>query len=177
MASSSSVRFSFPSLHCTFAVDLTPRAPPPPFQGTACRPYPPWRLPGWNRLSAGFHLDDGRKFFEDPDGGRDYLNLNLNPIHPGVTIGCGYDFATASIFYTYDGYTLPTAFTGVYLPRNSQDVFAAVGVEGSCEVHVNFGASPFRWNDGNQWSWKVDETFDDLALTVDDLPAYQGRVS
>lgn len=36
--------------------------------GTACRPYPEWRHPGWNRLSAALHLDDLRKFFEDPDG-------------------------------------------------------------------------------------------------------------
>lgn len=47
--------------------------------GTACRPYPPYRLPGWNRLSAALHLDDFRKFFEDPDGGRDYLPSGGEP--------------------------------------------------------------------------------------------------
>jgi hypothetical protein len=124
------------------------------------------------------HLDDGRKFFEDPDGGRDYINLNLNPIYPGVTIGCGYDFATGSIFYTYDGHTLPTAFSGVHLPRHSQDVFAAIGIEGSCEVHVNFGTSIFKWKDGNESSWRLDGSFGNLELarTVDDLPQYQAHV-
>jgi hypothetical protein len=29
-------------------------------------------MPGWNRLSAGLYLDDVRKFFGDPHGGRDY---------------------------------------------------------------------------------------------------------
>ncbi|KDQ62808.1 hypothetical protein JAAARDRAFT_471518 [Jaapia argillacea MUCL 33604] len=56
--------------------------------GTACRPYPAWRLPGWNRSSVGLHLDDLRKFFEDPDGGRDYLSPLLpSHISPGDTIG------------------------------------------------------------------------------------------
>lgn len=30
----------------------------------ACKPYPLFRLPGWNRLSAALHLDDRRKFYE-----------------------------------------------------------------------------------------------------------------
>ena len=33
--------------------------------GTICKPYPDYRLPGWNRLSAGLHLDDMQKFYED----------------------------------------------------------------------------------------------------------------
>jgi hypothetical protein len=33
-------------------------------KGTAVRPYPDFRLPGWNRLSMALHLDDLRKFCE-----------------------------------------------------------------------------------------------------------------
>ncbi|KAJ7600115.1 ankyrin repeat-containing domain protein [Mycena floridula] len=36
--------------------------------GLACRPYSAWRQPGWNRLSAAWHLDDMRKFFESGEG-------------------------------------------------------------------------------------------------------------
>jgi len=123
--------------------------------GTACRPYPEYRLPGWNRLSAGLHLDDMRKFFEDPDGGRDYTS-DLTRIHPEDIIGCGYEFATGSLFYTYNGYRLPPAFTGIYMPRQNFDVFAAIGVEGECEFDVNFGGDFFRWKEGNEWAWKIE---------------------
>ncbi|KAJ2935437.1 hypothetical protein H1R20_g1655, partial [Candolleomyces eurysporus] len=125
--------------------------------GTACRPYPEWRMPGWNRLSAGLHLDDLRKFFEDPDGGRDYVDADvLSRIRPGDIIGCGYDFATGAIFYTYNGLRLPNAFTGVYLPRPQHDVFAAIGVSGECELQVNFGGEVFKWKEGNEWAWRVE---------------------
>ena len=77
--------------------------------GTACKPYPEWRFPGWNRLSAGLHLDDMRKFFEDPNGGRDYTP-ELTEVSEDDIIGCGYDFTRCSIFYTYNGYTITLGF-------------------------------------------------------------------
>lgn len=123
--------------------------------GTAVRPYPNYRLPGWNRLSAGLHLDDMRKFFEDPDGGRDYTP-ELTRINPGDTIGCGYEFATGALFYTHNGYRLPVAFSGIYMPRHSYDVCAAIGVEGECDFDVNFGGDYFRWKEGNEWAWKIE---------------------
>ncbi|KAK0188495.1 hypothetical protein F5146DRAFT_1140011 [Armillaria mellea] len=123
--------------------------------GTACQPYPAWRLPGWNRLSAGLHLDDFRKFFEDPSGGRDYTSA-LQRISPGDTIGCGFEFQTGSLFYTYNGIRLPNAFNGIYLPRHQYDVFAAIGVEGACDFEVNFGGELVKWPEGNEWQWKLD---------------------
>ncbi|CAL1712219.1 unnamed protein product [Somion occarium] len=143
--------------------------------GTACRPYPEWRFPGWNRLSAGLHLDDMRKFFEDPDGGRDYSPL-LNHISPGDTIGCGYDFARSCIFYTHNGQRLSDAFTGIYVPRTSYDVYAAIGVEGNCKFDVNFGGELFRWKEGNEWSWRVEGHVGRLSggsgIGGDELPTY-----
>lgn len=120
--------------------------------GTTCRPYPVWRLPGWNRLSAGLHLDDLRKFFEDPDGGRDYTEA-LTQVSSGDTVGCGYEFTSGALFFTYNGQRLANAFTGIYLPRHNHDVFAAIGVEGRNDFEVNFGAELFRWKEGNEWAW------------------------
>ncbi|KAF8804414.1 hypothetical protein BYT27DRAFT_7225186 [Phlegmacium glaucopus] len=152
--------------------------------GTACRPYPVWRLPGWNRMSAGFHLDDFRKFFEDPDGGRDYTSSSvISRINSGDTIGCGYAFHTGTLFYTYNGQRLPPAFTGIYLPRHARDVFAAIGVEGICRFQVNFGGDTFRWLEGNEWGWRVEGHVGRLlgggSYRGDDeemLPAYQPQV-
>lgn len=136
-------------------------------------------MPGWNRQSAGFHLDDFRKFFEDPDGGRDYTDA-ITRIQWGDTIGCGYDFQTGSLFYTYNGMRLPDAFNGIYLPRHAYDVFAAIGVEGECEFEVNFGGDVFRWKEGNEWAWRVEGHVGRIiglggsGTLDDDLPAYSG---
>jgi Ran-binding protein 9/10 len=125
--------------------------------GSACLPYPDWRFPGWNRLSAGLHLDDFRKFFEDSDGGRNYVSRRLlNKISSGDSVGFGYEFASGSVFFTYNGRRLPNAFTGVYVPRQKHDVYAAIGVEEDNDLEVNFGTEVFRWKEGNDWAWKVE---------------------
>jgi Ran-binding protein 9/10 len=111
-------------------------------------------MPGWNRLSAGLHLDDMRKFFEDPDGGRDYTP-ELSRISSGDVIGCGYQFATGVLFFTHNGHRLPNAFTGIYMPRVDYDVYAAIGLDGANEIDVNFGTSDFYWYDGNDAAWRV----------------------
>lgn len=144
------------------------------FVGTACRPYPLWRHPGWNRGSAALHLDDMRKFFEDPDGGRDYTTA-LKTIRSGDTIGCGYEFQTGALFFTYNGLRLPNAFTGIYLPRRNFDVYAAIGVEGACDFEVNFGGEFVKWQEGNEWQWNVDGIFGQLGpveVLDEELPAY-----
>ncbi|KAF8476723.1 hypothetical protein DFH94DRAFT_757822 [Russula ochroleuca] len=128
--------------------------------GTACKPYPSWRLPGWNRLSAGWHLDDLRKFFEDPDGGRDYTihtpGGGLSRISPRNVVGCGYEFGTGALFFTHNGRRLPNAFVGIYRPRVDHDVYATIGFEGANEIEVNFGTSDFLWKEGNDVAWRVD---------------------
>lgn len=143
--------------------------------GTACRPYPQWRLPGWNRLSAGLHLDDCRKFFEDPAGGRDYTS-ELTSVSNGDIIGCGYEFATATLFFTHNGRRLPPAFKGIYVPRQTFDVFAAIGVSGDCEFEVNFGGELFRWKEGNEWAWRIEGhvggRLDGEQRGDDELPTY-----
>jgi hypothetical protein len=111
-------------------------------------------MPGWNRLSAGLHLDDLRKFFEDPEGGRDYTPV-LTRVSPGDVVGCGYEFGPGALFFTHNGRRLPNAFVGIYMPRVDHDVYAAIGLEGANEVEVNFGQEGFRWGEGNDVAWWV----------------------
>lgn len=131
--------------------------------GAASKPYPSWRLPGWNRLSAALHLDDLRKFFEDSDGGREYTIdvpgggfTGHFQISPGNVVGCGYEFGTSALFFTHNGIRLPNAFVGIYMPRVDHDVYATIGFEGANEVEVNFGSSDFLWKEGNDVAWRVD---------------------
>ncbi|KZS92185.1 hypothetical protein SISNIDRAFT_479078 [Sistotremastrum niveocremeum HHB9708] len=133
---------------------------------SACRPYPEWRLPGWNRLSA------------DPTGGRDYSS-SIQSISPGDVVGFGYEFRTGSIFFTYNGERLPIAFSGVYFPHQNQDVFAAIGVEGRNDFEVNFGTVPFIWQGANEGGWRIDAHFGQLESTetpTDALPSYRETV-
>ncbi|KAI5781494.1 hypothetical protein EDC01DRAFT_619483 [Geopyxis carbonaria] len=51
--------------------------------GFSAVPYPPFRLPGWNRGSVGVHGDDGRRYVNDSYGGRDFVQ----PWREGQVVG------------------------------------------------------------------------------------------
>ena len=122
-----------------------------------------------------------RKFFEDPNGGRDYTGAQgyLKSVKPGDTFGFGYEFGTGNIFFTRNGGRLPTAFVGKYLPSrpddSGYDVYAAVGVSGRTEVTINFGTEPFAWKEANMRQWRVECHIGRLSgpsNIEDELPAY-----
>lgn len=95
-----------------------------------------------------------RKFFEDGDGGRDYAT-HLK-VHPGCIVGCGYDFSTGAVFFTYNGQRQRDAFPSLYMPRGLVDVYACLGVQGECDFEVNFGTAGFAWKEAEEWKWKVE---------------------
>ena len=65
----------------------------------------------------------------------------------------GYEWGRGTLFFTHNGARLPDAFTGVYMPREAHDVYAALGLAGpgACTMEVNFGAADFEWKEGNEW--------------------------
>ncbi|KAF7329594.1 Endosome protein [Mycena kentingensis (nom. inval.)] len=154
--------------------------------GMQCLPYPPHRLPGWHRRSAALHLDDGRLYFDDSDGGRDYLHADLPEVKAGDTIGCGYLFKRpgnpGGVFYTYNGALLPIAFPGIFdfAEGREPDVFAAVGVtDGPCSFEVNFGGGEFVWkgpnpvgSEGVAWAQELWDVKRMLAQLGDGPPRY-----
>ncbi len=80
--------------------------------------------------------------------------MDTSTIRAGDTVGVGYAWAPGALFFTHNGRRLPDAFSGIYLPRELHDVYAAIGVSGpgACEFEVNFGAgSDFEWKEGNHW--------------------------
>ena len=58
--------------------------------GFCAKPYPGWRLPGWERASLGVHGDDGRRFVNDTWGGKDFTT----EFRPGESVGIGMIFDT-----------------------------------------------------------------------------------
>ncbi|KAK5632687.1 hypothetical protein RRF57_008401 [Xylaria bambusicola] len=68
--------------------------------GYAAPPYPPFRLPGWQRGSLGVHGDDGHKYINDKWGGKTFTQ----PFKRGDTLGLGMDF-TPMFEASYDNST------------------------------------------------------------------------
>ncbi|KAI8877913.1 SPla/RYanodine receptor [Backusella circina FSU 941] len=111
--------------------------------GLSTRPYPTFRMPGWNKFSIGYHSDDGHKFCDDATGGQGYGP----PYSNGDTVGCGFCPETGNVFFTKNGTFLGFAYQAL----QRHHYFASIGSDGPARVRVNFGKEPFRFN-VNQWA-------------------------
>jgi hypothetical protein len=127
-------------------------------------PYPPFRLPGWQRGSLAVHSDDGRRYVGNTDGGVDFTT----PFKAGETLGLGVTFDVAStdngpvmnvnVFFTRDGRKAGgwnllhdtdserESYVGL---QGEHDVFAAIGVFGSVDVEVNLGEQSWLYRGWN----------------------------
>lgn len=134
--------------------------------GFAASPYPAWRLPGWERASLGVHGDDGRRFVNDPLGGRDFTA----PFRAGETVGIGMTFEKRgdSSRSPPQERALPESVVEVFFTRNGAidgrwdlheernldagdvmglegdfDLYGAIGVFGGVEFEARF--EPASW--------------------------------
>ncbi|OHE97403.1 ssh-4 [Colletotrichum orchidophilum] len=105
--------------------------------GMATKPYPLFRLPAY--LSAG-HRRCNQPFAATPYGPH---------FVQGDVIGVGYRPRTGTIFFTRNGKKLEDAVHGV----KSQNFFPAIGANGPCIVHVNFGQAGFVFIEANVKKW------------------------
>ncbi|KAI8096988.1 concanavalin A-like lectin/glucanase domain-containing protein [Halteromyces radiatus] len=112
--------------------------------GVATKPYPSWRLPGWNRYSVGYFSDNGCKYFSSPFNGKPY-GLTFNH---GDVIGVGYRHRTGTLFFTRNGRKLEDAYTGL-----RWNLFPTIGANGPCQVHVNLGQMGFVFVEANVKKW------------------------
>lgn len=67
----------------------------------------------------------------------------------GDVIGCGYRPRTGTVFFTRNGKKLEDVAHGL----KTQNLFPAVGANGPCQVHVNFGQSGFVFLEANVKKW------------------------
>ena len=138
--------------------------------GFVAQPYPTWRLPGWQRSSLGVHGDDGRRYIDDPDGGREFTR----PFGIGTTVGIGMTFSVsdspptyveasaaatvplkAEVFFTRDGkldggWDLNETVDAQAVVRvdgidGRGDVYGAVGVYGEMDFEVTFNERDWLW--------------------------------
>ncbi|KAI7903940.1 concanavalin A-like lectin/glucanase domain-containing protein, partial [Cokeromyces recurvatus] len=112
--------------------------------GVATKPYPCWRLPGWNKHSIGYFSHTGNKHFNNPFVGKPYGYM----YEEGDVIGVGYRHRTGTLFFTRNGRKLEEACFGL-----RYNLFPTIGANGPCQVHVNFGQIGFVFVEANVKKW------------------------
>ncbi|TVY35620.1 Protein ssh4 [Lachnellula subtilissima] len=112
--------------------------------GVATKPYPLFRLPGWHKYSVAY-VSNGQRRYNQPFHGPSYGPLYVQ----GDVIGVGYRPRTGTLFFTRNGKKLEDVAHGL----KSQNLFPAVGANGPCTVHVNFGQSGFVFIEANVKKW------------------------
>jgi hypothetical protein len=99
---------------------------------------------GWHKYSVAYTSAGHRRYnqpFHGPAYGPQFVQ--------GDVIGVGYRPRTGTIFFTRNGKKLEDVAHGL----KSQNLFPAVGANGPCTVHVNFGQSGFVFIEANVKKW------------------------
>lgn len=148
--------------------------------GFCAKPYPSWRLPGWERASLGVHSDDGRRYVNDDKGGKDFTR----PFQPGETLGIGMTFSSSSspsssasspptTTSTTTTTTMPMLNVNVFFTRNghldgawdlheeldADDAGAADGLDGRLDLYpaIGFFGGPIDLDvffHDRDWIWR-----------------------
>jgi hypothetical protein len=123
--------------------------------GIATKPYPAFRLPGWDQMSVGYHGDDGHKFVNNNEGGEPYGPT----FGERDVVGCGIECKdenkrNCAVYFTLNGLRLDNATNN--LNNVEYGYFPTVGCFGACTLTVNFGQTPFRY-----YKRSRDRTFND----------------
>jgi SPRY domain len=91
------------------------------------------------------YTSTGQRRYNQP-----FQGTNYGPTYvQGDVIGVGYRPRTGTIFFTRNGKKLEDVAHGL----KSQNLFPAVGANGPCTVHVNFGQSGFVFIEANVKKW------------------------
>lgn len=122
--------------------------------GLATKPYPPFRLPGYNRYSVAYH-SSGDKSHNYP-----FTSTSFGPrLKEGDVLGVGYRPRTGTVFFTRNGRKMEDAFIGL----SRWNLFPTIGADGPCSVHVNLGQAGFVFIEANVKKWGLAPSVGTLA--------------
>ncbi|ORY21295.1 hypothetical protein BCR39DRAFT_553959 [Naematelia encephala] len=113
--------------------------------GLATKPYPSFRLPGWNRHSVAYFASDGFKSHNYPFTSSSYGA----PLAEGDVLGVGYRPRTGTVFFTRNGRKMDDCYTGL----QRLNLFPTIGANGPCTIHVNLGQAGFVFIEANVKKW------------------------
>ncbi|KAJ7523808.1 hypothetical protein O6H91_18G063300 [Diphasiastrum complanatum] len=139
--------------------------------GLAARPAPPFRLPGKDPISVGYHSNKGKLFVSDFTDQGCRFGSRWNYV--GATVGCGYDLNRRVVFFTHVGHNrgepLFTEFgigDGVATPH----LFPVIGADCDVTMLVNFGEAEFKFCSANLSRCSITQELNTLNQVVENLP-------
>ncbi|KAJ1979380.1 Protein ssh4 [Dimargaris xerosporica] len=112
--------------------------------GLATKPYPNWRLCGWNKHSVAIHTDSGSLYHNSPFR----ATICGERCYEGDVIGCGYVPQEGLVFFTRNGLRYKTFLSNVY-----KTFFPAVSANGPCQLSINLGQRGFVFVEANVKKW------------------------
>ncbi|KAJ2342492.1 Protein ssh4 [Coemansia sp. RSA 2618] len=112
--------------------------------GLATKPYPAWRMVGWNKFSAGYCTNSGSVHQNSPFRGSRIGERLL----VGDILGIGYQPRSGVMWFTRNGRRYKEIVSGMLY-----DLFPTISADGPCSFSANFGQRGFVFIEANVKRW------------------------
>ncbi|KAJ2875105.1 Protein ssh4 [Coemansia aciculifera] len=112
--------------------------------GLATKPYPAWRMTGWNKYSAGYCVNNGSVHQNSPFKGA-HIGEQL---FVGDILGIGYQPRSGVVWFSRNGRRYKAIVSGMLY-----DLFPTISADGPCSFSANFGQRGFVFIEANVKRW------------------------
>ncbi|PVU85523.1 hypothetical protein BB560_006996 [Smittium megazygosporum] len=114
------------------------------YAGLATKPYPVWRMVGFNKYSIGYNTSTGYVHNSSV-----FRRCKLpNRCVVGDILGIGHNPRSGCTWFTFNGRRIPKYFYGF-----KYSLFPSISADGPCSVSVNFGQRGFVFIEANVKKW------------------------
>ncbi|KAJ2082744.1 Protein ssh4 [Coemansia sp. RSA 988] len=112
--------------------------------GLATRPYPAWRMTGWNKYSTGYCTNNGSVHQNSP-----FKAARIGErLLVGDILGIGYQPRSGVVWFTRNGRRYKEIVSGMLY-----DLFPTISADGPCSFSANFGQRGFVFIEANVKRW------------------------
>ncbi|KAJ2893168.1 Protein ssh4, partial [Coemansia aciculifera] len=112
--------------------------------GLATKPYPAWRMTGWNKYSVGYCVNNGSVHQNSPFKGA-HIGEQL---FVGDILGIGYQPRSGVVWFSRNGRRYKAVVSGMLY-----DLFPTISADGPCSFSANFGQRGFVFIEANVKRW------------------------
>ncbi|KAJ2740337.1 Protein ssh4 [Coemansia sp. BCRC 34301] len=112
--------------------------------GLATKPYPAWRMTGWNKYSAGYCVNNGSVHQNSP-----FKSAHIGEqLFVGDILGIGYQPRSGVVWFSRNGRRYKAIVSGMLY-----DLFPTISADGPCSFSANFGQRGFVFIEANVKRW------------------------
>ncbi|KAJ1888142.1 Protein ssh4, partial [Coemansia sp. IMI 209127] len=112
--------------------------------GVATKPYPAWRMAGWNKYSTGYCANNGVVHQNSP-----FKGVRIGErLLVGDILGIGYQPRSGVVWFTRNGRRFKAIVSGMLY-----DLFPTISADGPCSFSANFGQRGFVFVEANVKRW------------------------